>query len=356
MGSQPAGQLQRTLKPMAKDLTDTLIAPAFVRGMLSRLGAGGADLAAYLERVGADTAVLSDPNHPGVSSHQYVALFYTLAQELKDESVGLFSRPFKLGSFALVARSGMGAPDLGSALRRMCKVLNLLQDDLLFSLAVQKEEAGLDVAWAGKGDAPVFLQETMVRVLWRLAAWLINGPLPVRHFDFIFPEPEHVRDYGAVFPGECRFAQSTSGFWFDALALQTPVSRDEQALRAFLPDAFAQILLPPRGFGPVSQEVRNCLLRQYPHWPDLPAISESLHVSPATLQRQLAHEETSLQRLKDDLRRGIAIARLTTSRIGLTQLATELGFSDSATFQRAFKKWTGKTCGEYRATSSTAGR
>ncbi len=130
---------------MAKDLTDTLIAPAFVRGMLSRIGTRGADVAAYLQRVGADTAVLTDPAHPGISSHQYVALFYTLAQELKDESVGLFSRPFKLGSFALVARTGMGAPDLGSAVRRMSKVLNLLQDDLLFSLAVQKDEAGLDV-------------------------------------------------------------------------------------------------------------------------------------------------------------------------------------------------------------------
>ncbi|MGO4379164.1 AraC family transcriptional regulator [Pseudoduganella sp. RAF53_2] len=342
---------------MAKDLTDTLIAPAFVRGMLSRIGASGADVTAYLQRVGADTAVLTDPAHPGISSHQYVALFYTLAQELKDESVGLFSRPFKLGSFALVARSGMGAPELGSALQRMSKVLNLLQDDLLFSLSVQKDEAGLDVAWVGKGEsAPAFLQETMVRVLWRLAAWLINGPLPIRHFDFMFPEPDYARDYAAVFPGERRFQQATSGFWFDAAVLQTPVSRDEQALRAFLPDAFAQILLPPRGFGPVSQEVRNCLLRQYPDWPDLPAIAASLHVSPATLQRQLAHEDSSLQKLKDDLRRGIAIARLTTSRIGLAQLATELGFSDSATFQRAFKKWTGKTCGEYRATSSAAGR
>jgi hypothetical protein len=275
---------------MAKDLTDTLIAPAFVRGILSRIGAGGADVAAYLQRVGADTSVLTDPGHPGISSHQYVALFYTLAQELKDESVGLFSRPFKLGSFALVARTGMSAPDLGSALRRMCKVLNLLQDDLVFSLAVQKDEAGLDVAWAGTGDgAPVFLQETMVRVLWRLAAWLINGPLPILHFDFMFPQPDHARDYGSVFPGERRFSQPASGFWFDARALQTPVGRDEQALRAFLPDAFAQILLPPRGFGPVSQEVRNCLLRRYPDWPDLPAIAASLHVSPATLQRQLAH-------------------------------------------------------------------
>ena len=127
-----------------------------------------------------------------------------------------------------------------------------------------------------------------MRVLWRLAAWLINGPLPIRHFDFMFPEPDYARDYASVFPGTRRFLQPTSGFWFDAQVLQTPVSRDEQALRAFLPDAFAQILLPPRGFGPVSQEVRNCLLRQYPDWPDLPAVAESLHVSPATLQRQLA--------------------------------------------------------------------
>jgi AraC-like DNA-binding protein len=98
----------------------------------------------------------------------------------------------------------------------------------------------------------------------------------------------------------------------------------------------------------VGQKVRNFLMRSYPHWPSLEEVAEKLHTTPSSLQRHLAAEHTSLQWLKDDLRRDLAISRLSTSRVSLVQLASELGFSDSPSFQRAFKKWTGKHCGAYR--------
>ena len=72
----------------------------------------------------------------------------------------------------------------------------------------------------------------------------------------------------------------------------------------------------------------------------------------STLQRQLAEEGTTFQAVKDDLRRDIAIQRLSGSVVPLSTLATELGFSDSATFQRAFKVWTGSPPGAYRPKNS----
>jgi AraC-like DNA-binding protein len=90
-------------------------------------------------------------------------------------------------------------------------------------------------------------------------------------------------------------------------------------------------------------------MRSYPQWPSLEEVASRIHTTPSSLQRHLAAEHTSLQWLKDDLRRDLAISRLSSSRVSLVQLASELGFSDSPTFQRAFKRWTGQTCGTYRA-------
>jgi AraC-like DNA-binding protein len=123
-----------------------------------------------------------------------------------------------------------------------------------------------------------------------------------------------------------------------------PVTHDEMAMRAFLSDSFGQIIAPPRVLGVVSQEARNVLLRAYPEWPDVHAVARQMHMSRATLQRQLAAEGSNLQRIKDGLRRDLAIARLSTSDTGLAGIAAELGFSDSGAFQRAFKQ----ACGEYR--------
>ncbi|MDN6888112.1 AraC family transcriptional regulator, partial [Variovorax sp. CAN2819] len=80
----------------------------------------------------------------------------------------------------------------------------------------------------------------------------------------------------------------------------------------------------------------------------LATTADVLHMSVSTLQRHLATEGTSFQALKDQLRRDLAIVRLNTSTVPLAALAEELGFADSAAFQRAFKTWTGGAPGSYR--------
>ena len=65
-------------------------------------------------------------------------------------------------------------------------------------------------------------------------------------------------------------------------------------------------------------------------------MADALHMAASTLQRRLAADGTSSQAHKDALRRDLAIVRLNTSNVPLTALAFDLGFSDSAAFQRAF--------------------
>ena len=330
--------------------TGALVAPVFVFGLLSGLKDKGIDIDDHLRQTGIDPQALRSLGHAGVTPMQYAALFYALMHASKDECLGLFSRPFKHGSFAMTARAGLSALELRGAIKRMTAALNLLQDDITFSLQVNGKEAGLHMQWTGSvGNTALFAEETMVRVLWRLAGWLLNVPLPVLHFDFTYPEPPNQEGYNMVFPAPRRYGQPAFGFWFNAAALQTPVNRDEPALRAFLTDAYTQVISPPRNFGAISQKVRNSLMRSYPQWPSLESVATMLNMAPSSLQRHLATEHTSLQWLKDDLRRDLAISRLSSSRVTLGQLASELGFSDSPAFQRAFKLWTGKPCGAYRA-------
>ena len=321
---------------------------AFVHGMLSGVTARGMPVGGFLLEAGIAPQLL-EQRGARVTADQYVTLLRLLIERLDDDALGFLSRPFKRGSFALVARSAIGAPTLEVAMRRVARTFQLLQDDVVLKPLRDGPLAGWALVFGDHvARPPAFLHELLLRVLWRLLAWLAGGQLSARRFDFAFPSPAYAGGYGKIFPATLGFERSHSAFWFDASRLPSPVRRDEAALRAFLADAQDYVVVPRRGDDVFSARVRTHLQQMLPDWPDLTATAATLHMSTATVQRHLAVEGTSFQALKDELRRDLAIVRLNTSSVALASLASELGFADSAAFQRAFKSWTGSAPGAYR--------
>lgn len=328
-------------------LAPVTIPIAFVHGMLSGVRSRGLPCDAFLADAGIDAALLEQPA-ARVTGDQYVALFQSLTDRLDDDLLGFLSRPLKRGSFALIVRSAAGEDSLEQAMRRTGRTFGLLQDDVALELVQAGPLAGLALRFNDPTAArQVFLHELLLRVFWRLLAWLVGGRLPAERFDFAFARPPYVSSYGTIFPAPLQFEQPRSAIWFAANQLQQPVRRDKAAVRAFLADARSNVIAPRRQ-DLISERVRSHLQRSLPTWPDLGATADALHMAPSTLQRQLAADGTSFQALKDKLRRDLAIVRLNTSAVPLAALADELGFADSAAFQRAFKSWTGSAPGAYR--------
>ena len=321
---------------------------AFVQGMLSGLQARGKCCDALLEEAGIATALLHKAG-ARVTADQYATLFRLLIDRLDDEGLGFLSRPLRSGSLAFIARAAISAATLDVALRRVAHTFGLLQDDVVLESVRERELAGVALRFTNASAThPVFLHELLLRVFWRLLAWVAGGHLTAVRFDFAFACPPHASNYGKVFPAPVQFEQRRSTFWFDARRLQDPVRRNEAALRTFLADAQTYVILPRRNDDTISARVRDKLQQAQPAWPDLDGAAAALHISTSTLQRRLANEGTSFQSLKDALRRDVAIVRLNTSAVPLATLAYELGFADSAAFQRAFKGWTGSAPGAYR--------
>jgi len=326
---------------------------AFVQGMVSGVQARGGSADACLADAGIAPELLLQPG-ARVTAEQYVALFRRLIEHLDDECLGFLSRPLKRGSLALMTHSALGAPTLDSAMRRVARTFRLLQDDVLLEPVRDGDQAGLALRLIDPSRTPaVFLHELLMRVFWRVLAWLAGGALPAARFDFAFASPPYASAYGKVFPAPLQFGCRHSAFWFDAARLHDPVRRDESALRSFVADAQSQVIVPKRGDDLLSARVRENLQRTLPAWPDLARVAGALHMSASTVQRRLATEGTSFQALKDELRRDLAIVRLNTSQVALATLADELGFADSAAFQRAFKGWTGSAPGTYRRGGTT---
>lgn len=340
--------------PHCYDVSDPMLTPpltisvAFVRGMLSGICTGGACFEEWLLHAGIPPALLEEPAGR-VTAEQYVALFGVLIEQRDDEGLGFFSRPLRRGSIALVMRSTLSATTVESAARRLCRGFQLLQDDVQFETIREDQLTGLRIIVpAAYYPDRVFVHELLLRVLSRLVVWLHGGRIRPFGFDFAYRSPPQADEYYKLFPGRVRFDQPQSAMWFQTANLLAPMRRDDAALREFLSQSLRNVVIPRRNEDATSERIRAYLQQVRPQWPDLPATADALHMSVSTLQRHLANEGSSFQMVKDQLRRDLAIVRLNTSTVQLAALAAELGFSDQAVFQRAFKTWTGSAPGTYR--------
>jgi len=323
------------------------VSSVFVRGMLAAVQAKGLPFESWLVEAGLSSDLLrSDELH--ITCDQYVRLLQWLMNRLDDEMLGFLSRPLKRGTFALMVRSAIGAATLEVAIRQDAHTLRLLNDDMTVRLVIDETLAGVALEFTNSAPAEYrFVHETMLRVYWRLFAWLIGGRLPLARFDFAYPRPTYSAAYARIFPAPWRFDAECSAMWFAKSHLSMPVVRDALAARSFISGAPANIIVPTRDCGLVAA-VRDYLRRTQHKWPDLEQTARALNVSASTLQRHLTAERTSFQNVRDELRRDLAIYRLTTSAVSLAKLGAELGFADGASFQRAFKRWTGHAPGVYR--------
>jgi AraC-like DNA-binding protein len=86
--------------------------------------------------------------------------------------------------------------------------------------------------------------------------------------------------------------------------------------------------------------------------PNLKRIVAAAGMSSRTFQRQLKKEGASFSDLLADARRSETLKRLRKRNATIAAIATDLGYSDPATFTRAFRKWTGVPPSHFRAPTS----
>lgn len=83
--------------------------------------------------------------------------------------------------------------------------------------------------------------------------------------------------------------------------------------------------------------------------PAIHRVGRALAMSPRTLQRRLRAAGTSHREMVDATRRDLALGYLRNTNATLETIAERLGYSESSTFARAFRRWTGVAPSAYRS-------
>ena len=100
-------------------------------------------------------------------------------------------------------------------------------------------------------------------------------------------------------------------------------------------------------FAQMKRIVGNDFSRDFP---SVVIMAEQLNMSVRTLRRRLKELGSTYQQFKDGLRRDAAMSFLNRPELKINAVSGLLGFDEPSAFHRSFKKWTGSTPGQFRAT------
>ena len=284
-----------------------------------------------------------------ITAAQFETLSGAAMQELDDEALGWFSRALPWGSYGMLARASISAPQLGVALKRWCRHHGLITNDITLALTVAGDTATLSLTeQRDLGELREFCLVSVLRNLLGVACWLIDSRISLQSAQFPYPAPLHAEVYGVLFSGPSTFGVAPASLSFDARYLALPLRRDESALQNMLQRALPLTVRAYRRDRLLVQRVRQALVNQPALTRSADDLATLLHVSPRTLHRQLKDEGASLQALKDEVRKHRAQDLLLRTVRPIKQVAEAAGFQNEKSFIRAFRDWTGTPPAEFR--------
>lgn len=331
------------------------IAHHYLEACISGAIAQGVDKAALLTAAGIPADGVSNP-HYLLTEQQLSRLIKAVWRTTCDEFMGLAPMVCKNGVFALMAELAQQASTLGGMLEQSARFYRTVYHYLDAELEderqtdSQQRQVFYRLHLQDQGRDPAHLLQEFLLLMWqRFGSWLVGQHVPFNATYFSYAAPSHAREYDAMFTGNLVFNAPTCGFSLHPRYLQLPIIRTRDELDEFLKASPAMILHRPDQDDRLTTRVRM-LLQQYDfhQLPELDELSEHLHLAPRTLRRKLADEGSSLRAIKEALRKEFAMKLLGSEHLSINDISERAGFSETAAFCRAFKRWTGVSPSQWR--------
>ena len=150
-------------------------------------------------------------------------------RELDDEALGWFRRRLPWGSYGMLVRASLTAPNLGVALTRWCRHHNLLTEDIQLAVTQSAGQAHIELhEQHDLKDLREFCTVSVLRNALGVACWLTDSRIPLAGTELHFAPPPHADSYRVLFDGPCQF---------NAARNSTVIARSG-IRRAFAPSSF----------------------------------------------------------------------------------------------------------------------
>jgi AraC-like DNA-binding protein len=291
----------------------------------------GIDPVPLLEQARIDPDQITDPN-VRFPTTRIMHLWKLSAAATGDPCVGLrVAEQFQLGL------AWLSSDTLRDAFRRLVRYSRFI--DALGDVSIEDTSQTSDLVIRGLEIGPLMVYEdgdARMAILVRLCRLIAGNTINPARVIMQRPGPDCPGQFDTVFAAPIEYGASEYRLCFD----RELARMNDQTVVEYLA-RFDR--------ASITMQVRSKIIEQLPEGvPKQESIAETLHVSLRSLQRRLKSEQTNFKNLLDDTRKALAVQYIRESYRSLGEITYLLGFSDPSNFNRAFKRWTGKTPSQYR--------
>jgi AraC-like DNA-binding protein len=298
--------------------------------------------------------VLPDATDP-LSADHFVSMYRAAIEQLEAQvAQGDGHPPMRKTEVDLMCRCLLSCRSLDEAIHcaiDFCTMLHPRAGALSLKATHLTATFCMDSLRQRQSSAACLVDLTGLLFYLQLFSWLIGQPLKPDKVFLAHPLREDASPFLGLFGAPVAVGEPTYGFTFDADLLTRPVLRQPAELAPFLMDVPYRLTGTLQDALSVSQQVYGfldaALAREVP-LPTLSEIATALGISEPTLRRRLAAQNTGYQALREQCLREFAVRCLHTTNWSMSRIAGHLGFSDEASFRRAFVRWTGQAPSHFR--------
>jgi AraC-like DNA-binding protein len=237
---------------------------------------------------------------------------------------------------------------LREALERLMRYSHLVSDAAEFALETGPDSVRLSFVPHGQNQAwGAETVDAVMSLVVRTCRELTSQRFRPELVELRRSEPEKVLPYRRFFHCPLVFGASSDTLTISNTWLEKPLPSANPELARHNDDLVRRHLANLER-GSLVDRVRATLAEDLTGDASPARVARALGMSERSLQRHLAQHGTSFAQVHNDTRRELACGYLRDPRWSVTEIAFLLGFEDSSSFARAFRRWTGKSPSEFR--------
>lgn len=317
--------------------------------VLDRARRGGVSVAELLEAHGLAPEIENEVG-PLIDLETVEAIAEQVADAIGAPDLGLeIAEVVTDDAFELLGYFARAAPDVRSAAHCLARYSSLAGPAGRLAFEERDGVASLEFRVPGRKTAEGRHDNELLIALWllKLRAWSGVDIVPERVW-FAHPEPTRIERHRAIFRSRILFDMGSIGLALRSADLDLPLRTHDPALFAVLSRHLDALRIDDTG-GVFLTHVRAVVRERLGSGQlNSERVARLLRVSPRTLRHKLAQQNTTFQEVVDSVREAQALRLVKQPGLSLGEIASALGFSDTRSFTRAFKRWTGSTPGRFR--------